>query len=118
MIVNIKATQVELTATLKEYIEKKLQPLDKLITGDKDSAIVYFEVERTTNHHKKGDVYRAEIKINLKGMDFYADETNEDLFAAIDVVKGEVLRELKSYKSKKQDQEKSGGRAVKKMMKG
>lgn len=118
MILNIKATKTTLTDSLREYIEKKLKPLDKLIGGDADGAMVRVEIGRTTNHHKKGEVYRAEIKVALGKKDLYADASDEDIYAAIDEVKDEILRELKSHKTKTSDKKKAGGRTVKKMIKG
>lgn len=118
MILNIKATKTTLTDSLRQYIEKKLAVLDKLIAGDRDSAMVRVEIGRTTNHHKKGEVYRAEIKISMGKTALYAEAADEDIYAAIDAVKDEVLRELKSYKTKSSDKKKTGGRKVKKMLKG
>ena len=118
MKLNIKATKTTLTPSLREYIEKKLVALDKLIAGDNDLAMVRVEIGRTTNHHKKGEVYRAEIKISMGKTSLYAEASNEDIYAAIDDVKDEVMRELKSYKTKTSDKKKTGGRAVKKMIKG
>lgn len=118
MILNIKATKTTLTDSLREYIEKKLKPLDKLIGGDVDGAMVRVEIGRTTNHHKKGEVYRAEIKIALGKTSLYAEAADEDIYAAIDTVKDEILRELKSYKTKSSDKKKMGGRVVKKLIKG
>lgn len=118
MILNIKATKTTLTPSLREYVEKKLKPLDKLIGGDDDSAAVKVEIGRTSNHHKKGEVYRAEIKIALGKKDLYAEASDEDIYAAIDAVKDEVMRELKTFKAKTSDKKKAGGRAVKKIIKG
>ncbi len=118
MILNIKATKTTLTAGLREYVEKKLKPLDKLIGGDADKAMVRVEIGRTTNHHKKGEVYRAEIKISMGKANLYADASDEDIYAAIDAAKDEVLSELKSFKTKTSDKKKTGGRTVKKMIKG
>lgn len=118
MILNIKATKTTLTPSLREYIEKKLKALDKLIGGDADGAMVRVEIGRTTNHHKKGEVYRAEIKVALGKTSLYADASDEDIYAAIDAVKDEVVRELKTFKAKTGDKKKAGGRAVKKMIKG
>ena len=118
MILNIKATKTTLTPSLREYIEKKLSALDKLMAGDTDGVMVRVEIGRTTTHHKKGEVYRAEIKISMGKTSLYAEAADQDIYAAIDSVKDEVLRELKSYKTKFSDKKKTGGRTVKKMIKG
>jgi len=117
MILNIKATKTKLTPSLRQYIEKKLESLTKFIKGDEDMASVKVEIGRTTNHHKKGEVYRAEIKVTLGKNDFYAEESDEDIYAAIDRVKDEVARELRRFKMKTNDKKKAGGRVVKKIIK-
>ena len=118
MIVNIKATGTTLTASLRSYIEKKLAPIGKLVKGDEDSAVVQVEIGRSTKHHKKGDVYYAEINVRLGKTKLRAEKNEEDIYAAIDGAKDEILRELKSYKSKTEAKQKAGGRKVKGMLKG
>ncbi len=118
MILNIKATKTTLTPSLREYVDKKLAPLEKLIGGDADSAAVKVEIGRTTNHHKKGEVYRAEIKIALGKKDLYAEAGDEDIYAAIDAAKDEIVREFKTFKAKTSDKKKAGGRVAKKLIKG
>ncbi len=99
MNINIKATGIELTPAIREYAEKKVLALEKYISKDADTN-VQIEVGKTTKHHKGGDVFRAEIKVIGAGLDLYAFTEKEDLYAAIDLAKDEVIRELQHSKGK------------------
>ncbi len=118
MILNIKATGTTLTSSLRAYVEKKLSPLGKLVKGDVDRAMVQVEIGRTTKHHKKGEVYRAEINVRIGKTKLRAELVDQDIYAAIDGAKDEILREVKSLKSKTAAKQKAGGRGIKDLLKG
>ena len=65
MIKNIKATNMELTSSITEHINDRVETINKFLNDN--NAIIQIEVGRTTNHHNKGDVFRAEF--NLKSND-------------------------------------------------
>jgi ribosomal subunit interface protein len=76
MKINIKGVNLELTQAINTYIEDRINGLEKFISGDdlkqwdeKNQAAVEADVEiaRTTNHHRQGDVYRAEVNIKVPG---------------------------------------------------
>lgn len=118
MNINIKTTNFTLTPDLKEYFDKKIEALDKVIDLNDSSATCQVELGRTTNHHKSGDIYRAEINIRKDGKHFRAVSEQATLMEAMDEVKDEILRELKSYKSKRTTLVRRGGAAIKMMIKG
>jgi putative sigma-54 modulation protein len=99
MNINIKATGIELTPAIREYAEKKVSALEKYISKDTDTNI-QIEVGKTTKHHKGGDVFRAEIRAIGAGLDLYAFSEKEDLYAAIDIAKDEVIKELQHSRGK------------------
>ena len=103
MKIHIKATNLELTASLKEYVEEKIGSIGKIIKKwDMDGAIeVRVEIGRTTNHHHKGDVFRAEADLRLPGKILRAEDENNDMHAAIDKVENVLKREINKYKSAK-----------------
>lgn len=76
------------------------------------------EVGKTTNHHKNGEVYKAEIDIRVGGKKFFAESSNEDLYSAIDEAREAVVRELTHNKDRDQTLFKRGAISVKKMLKG
>lgn len=117
MNINIKATNMELTSAISDYVNKRLSGIEKFVkTGEK--VITYIEVGKTTNHHKQGDVFRAEFNIEISGTKFYTFSEKEDLYEAIDDAKKEIIRQITSNKDRKQTLFKRGAKSVKKMLKG
>lgn len=105
MQINIKATELELTPALKEFIEGKVGDLERFVgtLGSSDTTEIFVEVARTTNHHKKGDVFSAEIQIAVPGAEGIVVKTEEwDIHRAINKARDEMKGRLKSYKEKKQ----------------
>lgn len=113
---NIKATNISLTPSISEYIEKKINALEKFYKKEEE-IIANVEVGRTTRHHKSGDIFRAEIHINSRGNDYYAAVEKEDLYAAIDEVKDEIVRELTSARKKTLRLFRKGSAKIKNLLK-
>ena len=111
MKIIIKATNFELTPSIKEYIEIKIGSLEKFIKASFYEAWV--EVGKTTHHHHKGQVFRAEVQLKLPGKGLRVESLKEDIHLAIDEVKDELQRELKQYQEKKISKTKKGARIFK-----
>jgi putative sigma-54 modulation protein len=118
MKTNVKATQMELTTAISEYLAKRLTALDKFVDPADDSAMCYVEVGKISKHHKSGDVFRAEINLHIGGKSFRAEAEEADLYAAIDVVKDEMVAELRNSKTKRLNLLRRGGQKIKGMFKG
>jgi len=117
MKINIKATNIELTHAISDYVTKKVSMIEKYFDANPD-AVAQVEVGKTTQHHKQGDVFRAEIHITGAGLDIYAASEQSDLYAAIDLVKDEIIRNSLQEKGKKETLARRGARVVKDMMRG
>lgn len=117
MKINIKATNVELTPALSDYAHKKVSSLEKYLEKGSD-VVARVEVGKSTQHHKSGEVFRAEVHLTGAGLDLYAASEQTDLYAAIDVVKDEISRNLTHQKGKRFALARRGGRMVKDMMRG
>ncbi len=118
MNINIKATNTTLTPSVDDYIRKKVAALEKYIPAEDTSAQVAVEVGKATSHHKTGDVFFAEFNVHIAGKDFYAHREAGDIFAAIDIVKDEVLEALRTYKDKRKTLFRRGSQAVKDLLHG
>lgn len=116
MNTNIKATNMELTDAIKDYVNSRISSIEKFVM--KDGAHVNVEVGKTTNHHKNGDVFKAEIEIRSDGNVFFAQAETDDLYKAIDMAREDVVRELTSTKDRNTSLFRRGARSVKKMLKG
>lgn len=102
MQINIKATNIELTPRIKDYVQEKMDMLEKYL-GDIKVIQADFEVAITTLHHVKGEIYRAEANIELPHELLRVEKTEKDLFKAIDKVKDHLKISIKKYKEKRID---------------
>src|SRR3972149_2056934 len=119
--VNIKATNMDITGPINDYVIKRVTNLGKLLQkirekGGEESA--HFEVAKSTNHHKSGLVYHADCSIVIDGEQFYSSTDKEDLYEAIDDCKNQVFSEIKKKKEKKQALYKRGAQKFKDMVRG
>lgn len=118
MHTNIKATNIELTPEISEYVEKRVSTLDKFILNDDTTVMCDVEIGQTTKHHQKGNIFRAEIQVSTKGNHFRAEAEKETLNDAIDTAKNEMSRELRRNRKKGIRLFKKGGAQIKKLMRG
>ena len=117
MSINIKATNIELTEAISGYVNKRLFPLEKFIK-EGEEIVGLIEVGKINNHHKQGEIFRAEFNIEISGNKFYTFSEKEDLYTAIDQAKEEIIRQIINNKKRKNTLFKRGATSVKKMMKG
>jgi len=116
MAINIKATNIELTPAIESYVNKKIIGLEKFNSGAEID--VYVEIGKTTNHHKQGELYKAEINLNLNGKQFFTNSEKEDLYMAIDEAENDIIRRITYKKDKDKTLFKRGAVSIKKMLKG
>jgi ribosomal subunit interface protein len=117
MNTNIKCTDITLTPAISDYVTKRLEKIETLLSND-SSAKCDIELARTTEHHNKGEIFRAEIHIVGSGKNIYASAEKDDLYTAIDAVRDEVFHEITSNKGKRLSLVRRGGARVKNMLKG
>lgn len=115
---NIKATNIELSPAIHDYLNKKIVAFDKLIDKSDESVALNVILAKLTNHHQKGDIFKAEMNLHISGKVFQASSEGQDLFAAIDLVKDDIVNELRSYKRKKIGLLKKSGSKIKNFLKG
>lgn len=121
MQINLQAKNMELTEAIKEYASKKINSLEKLLSRiEKEGGEVQinFEVSKSTNHHKAGEIYHADCSVVTKGGNFYASADTEDLYTSIDEVRDTLFYEIGKSKDRARTLFKRGALSVKKMMKG
>lgn len=95
MDIKIKATKMELTPSIEEAINDKIGGLAKYFDN-----IIGCEVEvgRTTNHHYKGDVFLAEVNLEVPKKIIRASAETDDLIKSINEVKDKMRNEIIKYK--------------------
>lgn len=101
MQIKIKATNIELTSAIEAYVNEKIGGVEKFaLPHVNENPIAEVEIGKTTNHHNSGDVFRAEVNLSVRGKYFRATSEKSDLYAAIDDIRNELVRELNSHKEK------------------
>lgn len=116
MKINTQAKNLELTPAVSDYLSKRLGAIEKFIDLGDDSAVCDIELAKTTNHHRASeDLFRAEINLQWAGRQYYAAEEKDNLYAAIDAVKDEIVAELSKSSKKNETLLKRGGRMIKDM---
>lgn len=117
MQIKIKVTNIELTNALESYVEEKIQSIEKFaIAHEEENPIVQVEIGKTTNHHRSGEVFRAEANLVVRGKRFHAHSSKDDLYAAIDDLREELVRELTSHKGKERALFRRGAAMVKNLI--
>jgi putative sigma-54 modulation protein len=101
MQITITGSQLELTEAMKQYAEKKIGGLEKYYDGITEAKVI---LGLETHHHNKGDIFFVECRLYVPGKDIFAKNTEKDLYAAIDKVRGELESELRKHKAKEKTQ--------------
>ena len=121
MKINIKATGITLTPAISEYVDKKISSVEKHLlvdpAADTTAIVAQVEVGMTTHHHRTGEIFKAEVHITGLGLDLYASTEKEDLYAAIDILRDEIVHEATQYKGKKKTLTRRSAEAVKNLLK-
>jgi putative sigma-54 modulation protein len=121
MKINLQGKNIEITPAIHDYVMKRVTNLGKLldsIESESGEVLVNFNVEKTTNHHKSGEVFRADCSVITKRGDYFASVDEEDLYAAIDSVKENLFRDINKKKGKRNVLFYRGARKIKNMVKG
>ena len=90
---NIRGNKIDVTEAIDNYIKSKLSRLDKYL-DDND------EVEAKAIISARGKDQKVEVTIWSGKYNIRAEETSEDLYAAIDLVIDKLERQFKKYRGK------------------
>lgn len=95
MEIKIKGTMIELTPAIEAAVQEKIGGLEKYFDN-----IIGCEVEvgRTTMHHQKGDVFMAEVNLEVPKTLLRASAEAEDLYQAINDARDKMKQEITKYK--------------------
>ena len=93
---------MNLTPAFKEYVRKKINALSRFLRRfDRDNEVTAeVEIERTTEHHRHGEIYHASVDVHLPGKRVRAEEAHSDLLAAVEIAKDKAKEDLRKHKEK------------------
>lgn len=95
---NIKASGIELTTELRDYVEKKLAQEDKFLARD-STAHVDIELQFAEGEREKQ--YRAEFTAETKHGLYRAEARGYSMYEAVDAALSDLTREITSAKKKR-----------------
>jgi ribosomal subunit interface protein len=116
MRINLKTTNITVTAEIHNYLNKKIESLQKFFDADDQSVIVDVEIGLVTLHHQSGKIFRAEFNIHNRNGHFRSEAEAIDLYSAIDEAKDEIALELGKKKKKYLTMLKRGGQKIKNLL--
>src|SRR4051812_25794339 len=94
MLLNVTGHHVDVTTSMKGYVEKKL---DRIVRHSDHIIDVHCILTVEKQRHK------AEAKVVLNGAIVYADAVEMDMYAAIDALADKLDRRVKKHKEKNCD---------------
>ena len=94
MQVNLSGHHVEITKSLRNYVNEKIERLDRHFDQALDIHIV-LTVEKLR--------HKAEATLHVSGNNLHAEDVQEDMYAAIDGLVDKLDRQGKKHKEKLKD---------------
>ncbi len=93
MKINIHGRKIEVTDSIKGYVEDKLKKLDKYFENpDEITATVVVKV--------RGNDQIIEVTVPSKKFTLRGEESHKDLYAAIDLVTDKIERQIRKNKTR------------------
>lgn len=109
-----KGVNINITESVEEYLYKKLSSIEKFINDD---TKVEVELEKTSNHHKAGDIFRAEVNILIHGKMNRVERSSANMYSSIDLMQEELFNILSNKKDKRITLFKKGAQKIKNIFK-
>lgn len=96
--VEISAKNLDVTERIKEYVEKKISRLDRMLLDIDETRVdlAYIKSARSA-----ADRQVAEITVRGAGYILRTEERDADLFAAFDLALDKMQRQIERYKGKR-----------------
>jgi putative sigma-54 modulation protein len=95
----IYSKNIDITDSLREYIDIKFKAIERLA-----DAVTSCRLDLSRDqHHKKGDVFRFEINMNVPGSLLRVVKTNQDMRAAVDIAMDALEQQMTKYKTRGRD---------------
>tara|TARA_R110002049_G_scaffold73329_9_gene189606 strand:- start:3632 stop:3952 length:321 start_codon:yes stop_codon:yes gene_type:complete len=91
MQLNVSGHHVEVTDSLRGYVQSKIERLERHYDLVSDVHCI-LTVEKLR--------HKAEAKVNVNGGTIFAEDTEEDMYAAIDGLVDKLDRQVRKHKEK------------------
>lgn len=100
MNLRIKATKIELTQAIKEYVQEKMDMLEKYLSN---VQVINCDVEVgvSVGGQQHGEIFFCEVNLNVPHDFLRVRKEEENLYKAIDKVKDHLEQSIIKYKEKR-----------------
>jgi putative sigma-54 modulation protein len=93
----INTSEMEMTPHLKEYVEKKLLKLNRLLDNLDEARV---ELKFNSSVRSAADKHVAQFTVRGKNLLLRAEERSDDMYTSIDVALDKLHRQLEKFKGK------------------
>ncbi|AFZ53138.1 ribosome-associated translation inhibitor RaiA [Cyanobacterium aponinum UTEX 3222] len=93
----IQGNNIEVTESIHDYVEEKLEKAVKHFQNLATKVDVHLSVARNARISNK---HKAEVTVYANGTIIRAQEHSENLYASIDLVSDKITRQLRKYKER------------------
>lgn len=93
MKINIRGDKVTVTKSIKDYIEEKIAKLDKYFKNSD-------EVKCNVIIRVKNNLQTVEVSIPMSKLNIRAEESHDDLYAAVDLIIDKLERMIRKNKTR------------------
>ena len=104
MQINLTGHHVDITTSMRDYVNGKFERLERHFDNVVDVHVI-LSVEKLR--------HKAEATVHIGGGNLYADDIQEDMYAAIDGLIDKLDRQVKKHKEKLTDHHRNEGRSQK-----
>lgn len=118
MNIDINGNSIEITDSIREYAEKKIGAVEKLLHKGDRGFSAHAELGKSTNHHHKGDIFYTEITMHTAHKEHHVRADGEDLYKTIDESVHILEREIITHYGKRQSVWRRGAHKVKAILQG
>jgi ribosomal subunit interface protein len=116
MKIDIVTKNMDLTPAIESYVREKIGSVEKLLDPNDTVAMAQVEVGQTTKRHQSGEIFRAEVNLTFSHGFLRAESVKDNLYAAIDDAKDDLMRELRKDKNKHESLMRKGAAKIKNML--
>ena len=94
MQLNISGHHISVTPPLRQYVSEKLERIQRHCDHVVNATCI-LTVEKLQ--------HKAEATLSMRGIKIYADATEQDMYAAIDLLSDKLDRQVRKYKNRLRD---------------
>lgn len=96
--IDIYGRSMEVTDRIKEYVNKKVNKLDRYLPGIEEARV---DLAYVKSARSAADRQVAQLTVRGKGFILRSEERADDIFAAIDTALDKLQRQIERYKGKR-----------------